>query len=265
MAQETSEIIDLAGIGIEVKRKGAGTPLVLFHDEEALTLDSPVIDRLAESHQVIIPSPPGFGMSDRPDWLGNIDDASYIMLDFLDHEGIEDAAVLGFGLGGWLAAEIATKTCAHMARLVLVDPLGIKVGGPFDRDIADIWYLPTEKVKELRYSDPANGEIDYTQMPDEALEIVARNRETLARLCWQPYMHNPRLKSRLHRITVPTLIIWGAADGVVTTKYGKAFAAEIPGARFEVIEKAGHYPHLEQPDAFLKTLNGFLADAQAAA
>jgi pimeloyl-ACP methyl ester carboxylesterase len=265
MAQKSNEIIDLAGIGIEVKRRGSGAPLVLFHDEEALTPESPVVEALAAGHEVIIPSPPGFGKSDRPDWLENIDDLSYIMLDFLDHEGINEASVIGFGLGGWLAAEIATKTCAHIARLVLVDPLGIKVGGPFDRDIQDIWYLPADKVRELKYADPKNGEIDYTQMPDEALEIVARNRETLARLCWQPYMHNPKLKKRLHRITAPTLVVWGAKDGIVTTDYGKAFAAEISGARFEVIDNAGHYPHLEQPDAFLKTLNGFLADAQAAA
>ncbi len=102
-------------------------------------------------------------------------------------------------------------------------------------------------------------------MPDEKLEVVARNRESFARFCWQPYMHNPKLKWRLHRIQVPTLVVWGAADGVITTDYGKAFAGEIADARFEVIENGGHFPHLEQPDAFLKVLGAFLADAQKAA
>ncbi|MCH9017640.1 MAG: alpha/beta fold hydrolase [Chloroflexi bacterium] len=119
--------------------------------------------------------------------------------------------------------------------------------------------------RKLFVADAKNGDIDYPAMPDEKLEIIARNRESFARFCWQPYMHNPKLKRRLHRISVPTLVIWGAADGVITTDYGKAYADEIPGARFEVIENGGHFPHLEQPEHFMEVLGGFLADAQKAA
>ena len=118
---------------------------------------------------------------------------------------------------------------------------------------------------ELKYADTKKGEIDYTKMPDEKLEIVARNKETYARLCWQPYMHNPKLKGRLHRIDVPTLVIWGAKDGIVTTDYGKAFAGEIPGAKFKTVANAGHFPHIEQPDAFLKLVDGFVAGKGKAA
>lgn len=252
-------------IDLEVVRYGSGAPLVLFDDEEGLTRQSPIIETLAKSFEVIIPSAPGFGQSSRPDWIENMDDISYVMLDFLDETGIEDATVIGFSLGGWLAAEIATKNDARIGRLALVDPYGIKVGGPWDRDIQDIWFLPADDVRSLKYADPKNGEFDYTQMPDEQLEIIARNRESFARFCWQPYMHNPKLRRRLHRIGVPTLVIWGTADGVVTTDYGKAYAGEIPGARFEAIENGGHFPHLEQPEAFMKVLDGFLADTQKAA
>lgn len=259
------ETVKAFDMNIEVERRGKGAPLVLFYDEEALTLDSPALEKLAESNEVIIVSPPGFGKSDRPSWLDNIDDVSYVLLDILDVLKIENAPAIGFGLGGWIAAEIAVKTTRHFSRLVLVDPFGIKVGGPFDRDIQDIWATDPEKVLKLKYADPEKGRIDYTVMPDEKLEIVARNRESYARLCWQPYMHNPKLKGRLHRIDVPTLVIWGAEDGVVTTDYGKAFAKEIPGAKFETVAKAGHFPHLEQPDAFLKLVDGFIAKAETAA
>ncbi len=262
---ETIEMVQIQDIGLEVERRGGGAPLVLLDDEEGLSRESPVVDELAKSFEVIIPEPPGFGASSRPSWIETMDDISYIMLDFLEEAGIEDATVLGFSLGGWIAAEMATKNTSRISRLALVDPYGIKVGGPWDRDIQDIWFLTKEEVQALKYADPANGDIDYTVMPDEKLEVVARNRESFARFCWQPYMHNPKLKRRLHRIDVPTLVMWGAADGVVTTGYGKAFAGAIPGARFEVVDDGGHFPHLEQPAAFMDVLGGFLAEAQHAA
>lgn len=259
------EMVKIQDVELEVERRGSGAPLVLLNDEEGLTRDSALIDELAKSCEVIIPEAPGFGASSRPDWIETMDDIAYVMHDFLDRAGIEDATLLGFSLGGWIAAEMATKSTARIGRLVLVDPYGIKVGGPWDRDIQDIWFLTKEEVQALKYADPANGEIDYTVMPDEKLEVVARNRESFARFCWQPYMHNPKLKRRLHRIDVPTLVIWGAADGVITTDYGRAYAGEIPGARFEAIEGGGHFPHLEQPAAFMDVLGGFLAETQKAA
>ncbi|MDX1483655.1 MAG: alpha/beta hydrolase [Alphaproteobacteria bacterium] len=268
MAKATTgnfEFLKVQDVDLEVERRGAGAPLVLLDDEEGLTREAAFVDDLAKSHEVIIPSAPGFGHSSRPDWIETMDDIAYIMLDFLDQAGIEDATVLGFSLGGWIAAEMAVKNVARIGRLALVDPYGIKVGGPWDRDIQDIWFLPKDEVQALKYADASNGDIDYTEMPDEKLEVVARNRESFARFCWRPYMHNPKLKRRLHRITVPTLVIWGADDGVVTTDYGKAFADEIPGARFEVIEGGGHFPHLEQPAAFMDVLGGFLAGSQKAA
>jgi len=268
MADQNSgnvEFLKFQDVDLEVERRGAGPPLVLLDDEEGLTRESPLVDEWAKSFEVIIPSMPGFGRSSRPNWIETMDDIAYIMLDFLDQAGIEDATLVGFSLGGWLAAEMATKNVTRIARLALVDPYGIKVGGPWDRDIQDIWFLTKEEVQALKYADAKNGDIDYPAMPDEKLEIIARNSESFARFCWQPYMHNPKLKRRLHRISVPTLVIWGAADGVITTDYGKAYAGEIPGARFEVIENGGHFPHLEQPEHFMEVLGGFLADTQKAA
>ncbi len=261
---DSIEILKIQDIDLEVERRGTGAPLVLLDDEEGLTRASPLVDELAKSFEVIIPSAPGFGHSSRPNWIETMDDISYILLDFLDAEGLEDVTLIGFSLGGWIAAEMATKNCARIGRMALVDPYGIKVGGPWDRDIQDIWFLDKETVQDLKYADPQNGDIDYTEMPDDELEVIARNRESFARFCWNPYMHNPKLKGRLHRIGIPTLVVWGAADGVITTDYGRAFAGEIPGARFEVVEDGGHFPHLEQPKAFTEILDGFLADTQTA-
>jgi pimeloyl-ACP methyl ester carboxylesterase len=258
--------VKVFGMKIEVVRHGRGTPVVVFYDEEALALDSPMLDGLAAGgREVIVISPPGFGKSDRPDWIDSVDDCAYICLDALDALKIKDADVIGFGLGGWLAAEMAVKSTRNMRRLVLVDPFGIKVGGRFERDIQDIWFLSPQKVQEIKYADVNKGNIDYTVMPESKLTIIARNKESYARFCWQPYMHNPKLKGRLHRIDVPTLVVWGEKDRLITPAFGRAFAKEIKGSKFAVIKAAGHFPHVEQPEALLKLVEGFLGKPRKAA
>ena len=114
---------------------------------------------------------------------------------------------------------------------MLVDPYGIKPGKPTDRDIADIWLLHPDEVVARKWYDLAKGERDYKAMPEEALTIVARNTKSFARFCWEPYMHNPKLRHRLHRIKAPTLLIWGEHDGIVTPAYGEAYRGLIPGAK----------------------------------
>jgi len=101
-------------------------------------------------------------------------------------------------------------------------------------------------------------------MPEEELHIVARNRETLALLTWEPYMHNPKLKHRLHRVNVPTLFLRGASDGIVSAEYLERYAALIPQARTETIAEAGHLPHVEQPTATAAKVLHFLQSTQAA-
>jgi pimeloyl-ACP methyl ester carboxylesterase len=254
----TAELIDVGGVRLEVDRRGRGAPLLLLPGEEMLELDAPFLDDLARDHEVIIAAPPGFGRSDRPDWIASPDDMSYLMLDLVERLALPRLPVIGCSLGGWLAAEMATKDPCFVAKLILVAPYGVKIGGPADRDIADIWMLPREKVSALKWFDLDKGRRDYPTMPEEALAIIARNSESFARFCWEPYMHNPKLRHRLHRINAPTLFVWGENDGIVSRDYGRAYAGLVPGAKFETIGAAGHYPHLEQPAAFLRCVREFL-------
>ena len=232
--------------------------MLILQSEEELELEAPFLSELAKSYELIVPSPPGFGRSTRPDWITSPDDIAYMYLDLVDDLGLRDIPVLGFSLGGWIAAEMATKDDSFMSKLVLVDPYGIKIGKPTDRDIADIWLLHADEVARLKWHDPAKGKRDLKGLPEDQLTIVARSMESFARFCWEPYMHNPKLKQRLHRIKTPTLLIWGEQDGIVTPQYGRAYRDLIPNARMAVIAQAGHLPHLEQPQAFLKELRGFL-------
>src|SRR5262245_40797065 len=149
------DFIEIAGMRIEVVRRGRGRPLLLLCSEEMLELDAPVLDELARDHALIIPSPPGFGRSERPDWITGVDDISYLFLALIDRLGLKNLAVVGCSLGGFIAAEMATKDDAAMSKLVLVGAYGIKPGGPSDADIADIWVLNPKKVAALKWFDPA--------------------------------------------------------------------------------------------------------------
>ena len=256
--EKNKETVELAGLRIELERRGQGRPLLLLYGEEALELEAPFVDELARDYEVFIPSPPGFGASDRPDWITRPGDIAYLYLDLIERFGLDKVTLLGCSFGGWIAAEMAVRDDSALSRLVLVDPYGIKVGGPLDRDIQDMWLLPPGRVMELKWFEPALGKRDFGSMSEDQLTIVARNLESFARFAWEPYMHSPKLKHRLHRIKVPTLLIWGENDGIVTPTYGAAYRDLIPGAKMATIPKAGHLPHIEQPDAFMKELRGFL-------
>ena len=207
---------------------------------------------------MLAPSHPGFGASEQPRAFDTIDDLAYFYLDLLDQLDLTDTIVVGVSLGAWIAAEIAVKSTHRLSHLVLANAVGIKVGARETRDIADIFAITEKKFNELAYFDPKLAARDYAAMPEADVGVVARNREATARYGWSPYLHDPKLKGRLHRIRIPTLVLWGAADRILSEAYGRAYCAAIPGARFEPIERAGHFPHVEQPDEFARRIFAFV-------
>jgi pimeloyl-ACP methyl ester carboxylesterase len=243
---------------LEIARRGSGPPILLIPGEEALEIDSQFVDELAKSNEVIILSPPGFGQSTRPDWITGPDDIAYMVLDVVDDLGLNNIPVIGCSFGGWIAAEVATKDDSFISKLVLVDAYGIKTGKPTERDIEDVWLRSPDEVMALKWHDVARGKRDFKSMPEDQVTVVARNNESFARFGWEPYLHNPKLKHRLHRIKVPTLLIWGENDGIVTKQYAEAYRKLIPNARLVTIPQAGHLPHIEQPQAVLAELARFL-------
>lgn len=259
----SDELMAIGGAEIEIVRRGAGPPLLLLPGEDMLEADSAFVADLARRFEVIIPSPPGFGRSTRPDWLSTPGDLAYLLLSLVKQLGIEGARAIGCSLGGWIAAEMAVRDDACFSRLVLIDPYGVKLGGATARDFVDIWQLAPAKVAALKFRNPEKAQRDTTALSDEALGRVARNLESFARFCWEPYLHNPKLKHLLYRVAVPTLLLWGEADGIAGVDYARGYAQLIPGARLATIAEAAHYPHLEQPEAVLRQVTEFLAGAAA--
>jgi pimeloyl-ACP methyl ester carboxylesterase len=260
--QEERHTVD--GVTLQVFRGGQGPTLLVLHDCEVMTAWQPYHAALATRFTVLAPSHPGFGASERPETIDSIDDLAYLYLDFIAGLGSRPVDVLGLGMGAWIAAEMAVR-CGHsMRRLVLADAVGIKVSGRTEVDIVETFILTREQLLEVGWHDPTLG-AERMQLPgapgltDDELLTLIRNREAAARLTWKPFMHNPALRRWLHRIAVPTLVLWGESDRIVRPDYGRAFQQAIPGARFELIAAAGHYPYLERPDDFVASVTAFLS------
>jgi pimeloyl-ACP methyl ester carboxylesterase len=256
--------IDINGVKIEIVDRGRGRPILFLHPGIGIDSDAPVLAALERGGRVIAPSHPGFGASQLPKGLNTVDDVSYFYLDMLDQLDLRDMLVVGVGLGGWIAAEIAVKDSSRFSHLVMANAVGVKVGDRETRDIVDIWSLMPPEFNAIAYFDPKVGEKDYKSLPEQVSLTAARNNEAHARLAWSPYMHNPKLKYRLHRIRIPTLFLWGAADRVLSETYGRGYCAMIPGAKFELIDRAGHFPHIEQPEEFARRVFAFADAAQQA-
>ena len=245
------------GIELEVLRRGAGTPVLLLHGMDTVHPKAGFLDLLERDAEIIAPSSPGFGNTQRPADFDTMYDLVHLYLAVLDELPYDKVALMGLSFGGWLAAEVAAASCHRLSKLILVDPVGIKLGGPTDRDILDVFNVNPAEVRRRSWHDPAKAP-DYDAMSDEELVIHARNWEALCLYAWHPLMYNPQLKRWLGRIRVPTLMLWGASDRVVTPDYGRAYSGLIPGVRFEIIEEAGHHPEIEQPERLAERVAAFL-------
>ena len=248
------------GIELEVVRRGKGRPILALHGFDTIDPAAPFLDLLARHGEVIAPSSPGFGQSPRPKDFDKVYDLVHLYLEILEMLPGDTVTLLGFSFGGWLAAEVAAACSHRLDKLVLVDPLGIKISDRETPDILDIFNKSPEEVRRRSWHDPDTFAPDYNAMSDKELVIQARNREALCLYAWHPYMYNPQLPRWLGCINAPTLLVWGASDGVVTPNYGRAYARLIPGSQFALIEAAGHHPEIEQPEAFVERVAAFLEE-----
>ena len=258
VADTSAPMLAVSGIAVEVIERGRGRPLLFLHPGIGIERTAPVLDHLARRARVIAPSHPGFGRSELPRWMTTVDDLAYFYLDFLETLDLRDTIVVGVSIGGWIAAEIAVKSTERLSHLVLANSVGIKVGDRETRDIVDIFAITERRVQRsspIRIRASASATTRPCRTPTcRSWRATGRQPRGSA---WSPFMHNPKLKHRLHRIGIPTLFLWGADDRVLSEPYGRAFCAAIPGARFEPIERAGHFPHLEQPEEFARRVFAF--------
>ncbi len=207
--------------------------------------------------RVLTPTHPGFERTARPDALTDVAGLAAVYEALLDRLDLSRVVVIGNSLGGWVAARLALGGAAHrLAGIVLVNAVGIAVE---DHPIADTAGLPTDRLLALSYHDPAPFRLDPAALPEERRAAMAANRAAV-QLYGGASMYDPELRARLAAVGTPALVVWGESDRIADLEYGRAYAAAIPGARFEPIPEAGHFPQIEQPTATLKAITRFADD-----
>lgn len=240
---------------------GKGRPLLFLHGAAGLPQWNAFFEQLSTQYEVLIPEHPGFGGSEAPAWIRNIADMAIHYLDLLDGFGGEPVHVVGHSLGGWIAAEVAARTSARMQTLSLLAPAGMRVKGvPMGDNF--IW-SPEEAARNL-FHDQAFAERMLAHVPtDEEADFQLKNRFMAVKLGWEPRWLNPALGNWLHRVKVPSLVMWGDSDKVFPSAYAERWKAALPDARVEIIAQCGHLPHVEKSAVAAQKLIAFLEEKSA--
>jgi pimeloyl-ACP methyl ester carboxylesterase len=261
MPAEPDRMIKVGDCDLHVRRKGQGTPLLYLHGTEGLTGVAPALGALAQTFDLIAPDHPGYGLSGDAAAVDTMSDLAMFYLDVLDQMGLEQVHVVGHSMGGWLALEIAVRNSHRLASLTLVGSAGIHVQGV---DKGDLFICtPEEGLALLNHDADAARLRQQASLADADARMVYRNRVTTAKLCWQPRLFNPSLARWLHRVQLPTLLLWGENDQVLPPAYGEALARSIAGARLVMVPSCGHMLPFEQPARFNDEVTAFIRSLAA--
>ena len=255
----TEERYQAAGAEMLMLKGGSGDPLLVLHDEMGQPGWLQLHEQLAQDYTVYAPSLPGFGVTARLDWVMNMRDIATWTLWALEDIGLTNSNVVGFSLGGWLAAEMATQSPQAFRKMALAAPAGIL---PPTGEILDMFLIVSKQFITAGFHDlDAAGEFQ-TVCPDEPspeqVELWETAREEACRLTWRPYMHDRSLPHRLGRVKdLPSLIVWGRNDEVVPPSAGEVYNSSIAGSRFVTLENCGHRSDVERTAALTTLLKEF--------
>lgn len=236
---------------VSCRRQGSGEPLLALEAEDAAGQWMAFHDALARKLDVIAPEHPGFGEAERPEWLDSVLDLAYCQLELLDQLGLSRVHLLGESLGGWVAAEMAAIAPERFSSLTLVAPMGLLVS-----NLPDLFIMNRDKWREVtRFKPPAP---DAEPPSVEQLIKESRVQATLARVAWNPYLHDPRLPHWLHRAAMPSLVIWGRQDRLIPPRAAAEWTEVLPKAHVELIDQVGHFPGREQPQQTADAVLNFI-------
>lgn len=248
-----------AGTELRLMRAGKGTPVVVLHRDIGTLEHLAFYDALAEQHDVLIPIHPGYSDGPRPDWIRSLRDIAALYRIMLDGLGVRNAALVGLGFGGWIAAEMASMAPSDVSRLVLAGPMGVK---PPDGDILDQALISYIEYARAGFHDPTAFERNYGAVLSTA-QLVHWDlcREMSFRVAWKPYMYSDSLPHLLAGVRAPALVIHGDHDQIVPASASALYAERLPNATLQTIAAAGHLIEMEQPKALASVITSFLASA----
>jgi pimeloyl-ACP methyl ester carboxylesterase len=240
-----------------------GWPLALvLHGGGGPRTVAPLVGHLAAGRRVLAPTHPGWEGTALPESLTSVSQLATDYLELLAEEpGEGGVTVVGSSIGGWIALEMAVQAAKDprfedlIGSVIVIDSVGVELAG---EPIADFFSLSPRQLAEVAWHDADRGYLDPAGFSDEQRAVLAGNSRAMKAIAGSG-MADPTLLGRLGAVSVPTLVMWGASDRVVTPSYGRALAAAVPGAQFAKVEQAGHLPHLEQPAATFAVIERFLA------
>jgi len=249
--------IEIAGAKLHLARAGSGRPVLVLHHDIGSPERLDFYDALASRFEVLVPHHPGYGKSERPQWLRSVRDVAVIYQWLLSDLGIERPSLVGLGFGGWIAAEMATMMPDRVHRLALVGAMGLK---PPDGDIFDQAIVSYLDYARAGFHDQAAFAHIYGDVTTDQLVDWDLCREMCFRIAWKPYMYSQTLPHLLGWVKAPALVVWGDDDKIVPRSAGELYAATLPNARFEILRTAGHCAEMEQPEALARLVGGFIAE-----
>lgn len=259
VSQSKTNEIEVAGFKLRYQEAGTGPTVLYLHGISGAAW-TPLLDELAANYRVVAPEHPGFGRSQIPDWMMSVGDVAFFYLDLLRALDLRDAHLVGHCVGGWIAAEVAIRSTGRLASLALLAPAGVVVA---EAPVGDIFIWSWEDFDRRQFHDQAAFECWSKANPAPDLDVMLQNHAALARLAWTPRLSNPQLAFWLHRINVPTLLVWGKEDQVIPFASHKPYLREIPGVALHALDNTGHALPVERPQEVAERLTSFLPKAKA--
>jgi pimeloyl-ACP methyl ester carboxylesterase len=257
------DYLDLSGAGrVHLFRGGSGEPVLFLHAAGGAGTWPEFHARLARRFDLIAPDHPGFGKSDEFPEAEGVDDLVYHYLDVLDALGLESAHVVGASFGGWIGAELAVAAPHRVRSLALLSAAGLRLP---DHPVTDLFLTPPARLPEILFhspplAPPAPPVADGSGPDLDAILAAYREATSLARFSWVPYLSNPKLERRLHRITAPTLVIAPDDDRLIPVAHARRYAERIPGARYAEVRDCGHAMHFEKPAECADLTTAFISE-----
>ncbi|MFJ2605454.1 alpha/beta fold hydrolase [Streptomyces sp. NPDC087425] len=257
----TTRTIDLPqGLSVTVDEygeNGEGGCVLLLHGGAGPRTMTGLATALSEHVFALAPTHPGFDGTPRPEWCDTVADLAEAYLDLLDTLDLTDVMVIGNSIGGWIASEMALRdTKGRIGALTLLNAVGIHANMQANK-VIDPRTLPPTAVAKLSFANAAFRP-DFSSFTDQQRAAAAANQQTLSVYGGAGFTYDPKLRGRLHRITVPVLVAWGEEDGIANATYGRGYADAFTNGRFVPVSDAGHFPQIEQLGQTLSAIGDFV-------
>jgi pimeloyl-ACP methyl ester carboxylesterase len=251
------ERLDVRGLSVAYRRKGQGEPTLFLHGAGFTRMWLPFLEAFSQSVDLIAPEHPGYGETEMPDWLDGWDDLVIHYADFLDELDLDTVHLVGYSLGGWIAAEFAVFYPERLESLTLITPAGLRILG---NPIPNIYAMMPDQFLATIFNDPTNMASvapDFEDL-DEIVHLYGE-ASTLARLAWNP-QYDLKLERRLGRVTCPALVVSAENDRLIPNEMAERYAELLPNARIESVPDTGHALAYEQPEKTAGAITRFIEE-----